>query len=411
MILCTFGEVHVCGCTSENCWFIRWLQIVRFVASAPTPTCKKLSVVCYGVLASALEGLRVHIRVSQKDLFLSYIVYAVRLSSILLNSSTLCCECLQQFMLTWCHLCVHFVLACPIQGTSAEELGGLTNRICSPVDQSEHSESHDDHMDTGEPPSGIVHVDSTATSLPHPQEGDSDADVTCVSHDDHMLISSSGDVASHDHSFQSLPPLHSLPPGHSFPAASTLSSFASSDDTHAADLFSLPLPPLPSNEDSSRSVLPLCGMEGVTSIGALLEEMERSEHAGGEALSVKATSDKVDQIRAAFALEEDEGASMDSELQGEAAPVAADLPTQLLAEGVVCCPIPLRSPLKTTASPLGAAMMMSSPQHGQQKASLLSLELSDQSPFKVVQQQQQVALPQAGGEGTYMDYSTRQGPL
>lgn len=282
----------------------------------------------------------------------------------------------------------------------------MTNRICSPIDQSEHSESHDDRMDTGEPPFGIVHVDSTPTTLPHPQECDSDVDVTCMSHDDHMLISSSGDVASHNCSFQSLPPLHSLPPGHSLPAASTLSSFASSDDNHAADLFSLPLPPLPSNEDSSRSVLPL---EGMASIGALLEEMERSEPASGEALSVKATSDKVDQIRAAFALEEDEGASMDSELQGEAAPVVVDLPTQLLAEGVVHCPIPLRSPLKTTVSPLSAAMTMSSPQHGQQKASLLSLGLSDQSPFKVVQQQQQqqVALPQAGGEGTDMDYSTR----
>ena len=284
-----------------------------------------------------------------------------------------------------------------MQGTSAVELGGLTNRIHSLVDQSLHTGSHDDHMDSGEPPSDIVPGGNSRASL-LPQEGDSDVDVTCLSQDDnHLLTASSGDAASHT---QSLPP-DSLLPEHALPTMSAI-SFVGSDVTSAVSLFSLPLPPLPLKEDSSEGgVLSLSGIEGVTSIGALLEEMEQSELASCKAMSVSAASEGVEQLRAALVSEEGDGASMDSELAGETAPVVADLPTQLLAEGVVHCPIPLRSSPKTAVSPSIASVAAPPPQHSQPKASLACLGLSDHSPFKVVQQQKQqlVASPRPSGEG------------
>ena len=285
----------------------------------------------------------------------------------------------------------------PMQGTSDLELGGLTNRIHSPIDQSDHFKTHDEHMDTGEPPSGIGPVDTTLQS----QECDSDVDVTCVSHDDNqMLNSSSGDTASH--TLNLLP--RSLPPEHSLPATTTLSTFAGSDGAPSVDLFSLPLPSsLPAKEESAESVLAMCGIEGVASFGALLEEMERSAVASSETLDVKATSDEVEQLRAALDPEEGDGASMDSEPAGGAAPVVADPPMQLLAEGVVHCPIPLRSTLTTAVSPSGASMTAQAPQHGQPMASRMSLGLSGHSPFKVVQHQQQgVVSPRPSGEGVPM---------
>ncbi len=294
-------------------------------------------------------------------------------------------------------LSVVFFFVHPMQVTSDIELGGLTNRIHSPIDQSDRHEMHDDHMDTGEPPSGLGPVDTTLQSL----ECDSDVDVTCVSHDDNQLLSSSSrDTASHT---LNLPP-HSLPPEHSLLAATTLSTFAGVDDAPSVDLFSLPLPSsLPAKDESADSILALCGIEGVESIGALLEEVERSVVASSETLDVKATSDEVEQLRAALASEEGDGASMDSEPAGGVAPVVAEPPTQLLAEGIVHCPIPLRSTLTTAVSPSGASMTAQAPQHGQPKASRMSLGLSDHSPFKVVQHQQQgIVSPQPSGEGAYV---------
>lgn len=292
-------------------------------------------------------------------------------------------------------LSVVFFFVHPMQSTSALDLGELTNRIHSPIDPSDHLETHDDHMDTGEPPSRIGPVGTALQS----QECDSDVDVTCLSHDDNQLLnSSSGDAASHT---SNLPP-HSLPPEHSLPAATTLSTFAGGDDTPSVDLFSLPFPSsLPAKEDSAEGVLSLCGIEGVASIGTLLQEMERSAAANSETLDVKATSDEVEQLRAALAPEEGDSASMDSELTGGAAPVVAEPPMQLLGEGVVHCPIPLRTTVNTAVSPSGASMTALAPQHGQPKASRMSLGLSDHSPFKVVQHQQQQGCvsPRPSGEG------------
>ena len=308
------------------------------------------------------------------------------------------------------NLCMSYYL----QDTSTKGLEGLTNLTCSPVNQSERSESHADDMDTGEPPSGPTHADDdTAANQPIPDDCDTDVDVTFVSHDDLTLLSSPEAATS---SFQNLPLLspHRLPSEQVLPPKSAHITLTSSDGSCAEDLLSsLPLPPLPQREDSSESVPCISDIVGVASFGEdcpdedsllamrgmLLEEVERSEQASSEALHRKASSEDVDQLSASLAPEEGD-VSMDSELQGEAV-LAADLPAQLLGEGVVRCPIPLRSPITSAVSPQRTTIGTSSSQQGQQKASILSLGLSDHSPFKIVQQQQ-VVPPQQHGEGTYI---------